>query len=140
MNPVVRVAIVILAFAALVPAFGIAVLSGVAAMIFDNSPSSMFKLHDIVLLIAWVGLVFGVVPAAGTGLAVGLRDGSGGAGWRYVLLAGLAGGVVFVAALAWVTFDPQSSYFIGWAVEAVLATVGSLLVWRLTRLLPRVRS
>ena len=138
MNPLLRLVIVVVAFAVLVPAFGVAVLAGGATLIFDNSPTGLFKLNDIVALIAWVGLAFGVVPAAGVGLAVGLRERrAGGAGWRFVLLAGLAGGAVFVAALAWFTFDPQSTYLIGWSAELLLAAVGSLLVWRLTHLLPQ---
>jgi hypothetical protein len=141
MNPFLRLVMVAVAFAVLVPAFGVAVLSGGATLIFDNSPTALFKLNDIVALIAWVGFAFGVVPAAGVGLAVGSREQrDGGAGWRFVLLAGLAGGLVFVAALAWLTFDPQSGYLIGWTVELVLAMVGSLLVWRLTHLLPQGRA
>ena len=141
MNPLLRLVVVVVAFAVLVPAFGVAVLSGAATLIFDNSPASLLKLNDIVALIAWVGFAFGALPAAGVGLAVGSRDRrAAGAGWRFVLLAGLAGGVVFVAALAWLTFDPQSGYLVGWTAELLLAVVGSRLVWRLTRVLPRGRE
>jgi hypothetical protein len=139
-NPVLRLVIGVVAFAVLVPAFAVAVLSGIALMIFDTSPGSLFKADNIVALIVWVGYVFGAVPAAGVGLAVGLRERrAGGAGWRFVLLAGLIGGAVFVAALAYFTFDPDSGFLLAWTAELVLAALGSLLVWRLTRMFARPR-
>ncbi len=138
MTPALRLVVTVIAFAILVPAFGVAVVSGIAAMIFDNEPGSMLRLDDIVAVLGEVGFAFGVVPAAGVGVAVGLCERRpGGAGWRYVLLAGLAGGVVFVVALAIVTFDPQSGFVPGYAAELLLAAIGTLLVWRITRLLPR---
>jgi hypothetical protein len=135
MNPVLRLVIGVVAFAVLVPAFAVAVLSASALMIFDTGPGSLFKADDIVALIVWVGFVFGAVPAAGVGLAVGLRERrAGGAGWRFVALAGLAGGAASVAALAYFTFDPDSGFLLAWTAELLLAALGSLLVWRLMRL------
>ena len=61
------------------------------------------------------------------GKAIGFRLITGGAGWRFVLLAGLAGGAVFVAALAWFTFDPGSAFLLGGAAELMLAVLGTLL-------------
>jgi hypothetical protein len=133
-NPRARFAATVIAFAVLLPAFGIAVLMGLSALVFGFSATSLFSADDFFWILAVFGFGFGLVPAGGVGAAIALRDRkTGSAGWRYTALAGLCGGVGFAVLLTIFAFDRSLAFLFVVLIAEIVAVVGSVLVWRLTR-------
>ncbi len=133
MNPRARFAATVIAFAMLLPAFGIAVVMGISFAVVGYSATSLFRPGDVFSILALFGFGFGLIPAAGVGVAVALRDRkTGRTGWRYAVLAGLCGGIGFGVLLTVFAFDRSLVFLFIVLAGEIIAVIGSLLVWRLT--------
>ncbi len=123
----------VLLFAVIIPAIGITATIGFVAVVFGFGPQSIFSSSQTISVVTALGYVIGAIPAAGVGVAVAWRDRKGGASGAFAAGAGLIGGLVFALGLLVVGYDGSVLFFAVEIAALVIAVVGALIAWKVTR-------